>query len=631
MWKTILTTAIILWSSISIYSQELRSVYYNHRVKNAYANKQDQESHKSAKEEKEYYNSWFFFDDFSLYREATDPTIFGEWTDNKAYINSTYAAQMISLGVATLDAVDEKGDLYAVSDILTSSDTLTSKKIDLSSATGDSLYLSFLYQRGGYGEAPEEQDSLIVQFTIDDSLWNTVYSISGGYDTVFNQVDFKIPAEYYAPGFRFRYINYTSVSEDDVIGGEGAVGNADQWHLDYIRVMYAESEENLKIEDFTIIKPLLPSLKFYSSIPYKHLDNAKVLYRGKNELVFRNLMPDEFFAYSRHYKISTVDGVPEGYGPYQNQVTNEDTIHTRVDFLPFPIEKKQGKRKAHAITMAYVESADHYQGNDTVVRNEYFLDYYAYDDGSSELGFGISGEPSPVDIACKYGILRKEENPDTLEAVYIYFNQDRDSANLGFEFNIVVWDEDNGKPGDVIYISEETYTPRYSSGLNEFIRYELEKELLVSDTIFVGVRQETTEFLNIGYDINTDSRSNIFTRTTADWQKLNKSTTKGSLMIRPSFGVALYPTNIVQTSQSTTRDLLLYPNPVSEELNISGVPAKTIMGSHAFIYNSLGQVVYQDVISQPTINVNDFKNGFYIIQLKTHNGQKIAGKFIVKH
>ena len=54
-----------------------------------------------------------FFDDFSRYSLPTnDPTIpvsWQRWSDQKARINNTFAVSPLSIGVATLDGMDETG------------------------------------------------------------------------------------------------------------------------------------------------------------------------------------------------------------------------------------------------------------------------------------------------------------------------------------------------------------------------------------------------------------------------------------------------------------------------------------------------------------------------------------------
>ena len=123
-----------------------------------------------------------FIEDFSTGIGYPNPHY---WTDRQAFVNNTYPIYPPSIGVATLDALDENGRVYAHADRSTfPADTLTSAPIRLDSnfsqhrlmRIGDSLYFSFYYQPGGgcrqkppvewmrVGDKPEYDDELILEF-----------------------------------------------------------------------------------------------------------------------------------------------------------------------------------------------------------------------------------------------------------------------------------------------------------------------------------------------------------------------------------------------------------------------------------------------------------------------------------
>lgn len=121
-----------------------------------------------------------FVDDFSNYTGYPDPVL---WQDRYAFINRTFAIQPPTMGVATLDALDEHGMVYAHADGAGfQADYLTSQPIRLDynftlnreMRVGDSLYLSFYYQPAGgslsgvewerLGNRPEGRDSLVLEF-----------------------------------------------------------------------------------------------------------------------------------------------------------------------------------------------------------------------------------------------------------------------------------------------------------------------------------------------------------------------------------------------------------------------------------------------------------------------------------
>ena len=123
-----------------------------------------------------------FVDDFSNYTGYPDAHL---WQDRQGYVNTGFAVYPPSIGVITLDILDEYGQVYSHASRNTfEADTLTSNLIRLDSnflqhrqmLASDSLYLSFYYQPAGasktypaggweiVGDAPEHSDKLVLEF-----------------------------------------------------------------------------------------------------------------------------------------------------------------------------------------------------------------------------------------------------------------------------------------------------------------------------------------------------------------------------------------------------------------------------------------------------------------------------------
>ena len=78
-----------------------------------------------------------FFDDFSKYSVYPDPA---RWEDQYAFINNTYGVNPISIGVATLDAIDHTGSIYENANSFGFiADYLTSRPIDLDYLPSDGV------------------------------------------------------------------------------------------------------------------------------------------------------------------------------------------------------------------------------------------------------------------------------------------------------------------------------------------------------------------------------------------------------------------------------------------------------------------------------------------------------------
>ena len=111
------------------------------------------------------------------------------WQDIYAYRNNTLPIDPITIGVASMDGLDENGYPYDWSSASAQgvADYLTSKPINLGTNPSggiyqvvDSIYFSFLYQAGGFGEFPDYQDSLVLEFYSPlNNIWRSIWSTPG--------------------------------------------------------------------------------------------------------------------------------------------------------------------------------------------------------------------------------------------------------------------------------------------------------------------------------------------------------------------------------------------------------------------------------------------------------------------
>ncbi|PIY02093.1 MAG: hypothetical protein COZ21_15940, partial [Bacteroidetes bacterium CG_4_10_14_3_um_filter_31_20] len=81
-----------------------------------------------------------------------------------------------------------------------------------------------------------------------------------------------------------------------------------------------------------------------------------------------------------------------------------------------------------------------------------------------------------------------------LRGVNMFFNRTLNDANVKY-FYLTVWNNVNGKPGQVIY-SKMGEEPQFH-GLNEFQYYSLDTSIFITDTFYIGWIQTTHELLNI--------------------------------------------------------------------------------------------------------------------------------------
>jgi hypothetical protein len=173
------------------YGQEfLTGLYKNEIIENAYMQHLLKNRHKSTV--LIYHEPILipFIDDFSNYTGYPDTAL---WIGRQAFVNQSFAVNPPTIGCVTLDALNEKGQVYEHASIYPfGADTLLSKPIRLDSifspiprslAPADSVAFYFFYQPGGgdgkpwekLGDAPEKGDSLILEFGYQNGNTTLLY------------------------------------------------------------------------------------------------------------------------------------------------------------------------------------------------------------------------------------------------------------------------------------------------------------------------------------------------------------------------------------------------------------------------------------------------------------------------
>jgi hypothetical protein len=569
-----------------------------------------------------------FFEDFSTSTVIPDPN---KWSDRYAFINSSFATEPISVGVATLDAIDENGDVYALTNWPASSDMLTSQSFDLSlySQPGDTVRLSFFYQAGGKGEVPELKDSLLLEFYSPvENQWNRTWFAILDTASLFQQVILKVPESYYQSGFRFRFRNYTSISASEVTGGKGALSNADCWNIDYIMMNTLPESAHRFIPDIALMEPPRNLMDYYETIPWLHLNEAQSITRNYMQYVIRNLQKNEIVNLGRSYYTRNLQtGYTEFAEEFFDNFSAEEIIRRNDPFIS-PFTRNDNSKEGNIEVGGFIITPEgQFKQNDTAKTVLRFKDYYAYDDGTPEYGFGISG-PSMAGALLAYRF--RIYKPDTLRALDMLFNKARDNFNAGLGFHLCVWNDDGGKPGELIYLSSEVYTPDLGSELPGFKRYVLNPDasLVVTDTtVYVGWKQVSEEFLNLGYDVNRNNVDRTFVNTSGEWFNPGNSIIPGSLMIRPVLGSKEVITGEVEIPD-TPLDVVLFPNPVSEILSIR---ATGIAITGILVYDVYGRLVLQRLDNLDYLDVSGLPSGFYQVILNTDQERSITRKIVVSH
>ncbi len=551
------------------------------------------------------------------------------WSDKYAFINSTYAVNPPSVGVATMDALNYNGSQYpSANSNPYQADFLTSQPINLNYNASDSLYLSFYFQPAGLAWPPDIGDSLLLDFFRIDSLkWEKVWSAPGtGTTGNFKRVLIKIEDPgYLKKGFRFRFRNYASqLANNDLVDKRA---NVDIWNIDYVKLDRNRSIADTILRDVSFIEPINSILKDYISLPWSHFSAAYNTQRAP----YIGVVIQNHDSITRN--VGTVLEIRDVLRPkavykvpvFNNDLLSGDSIHYKYSYN-YPFDFANYDSAAFEIKTILQTDLFDYKSNDTLKHLQKFYDYYSLDDGTAEASYGLRGSGTKdASSALKFNSF----TGDSLRAIDLYFVQLVDSVNLDYYFYLSVWGDNNGKPGTKI-VNQVGMRPAYSGELNKFVRYYLETPVYIEGTFYIGFTQTVEKLLNIGLDLNRSNKPRIFNDTNNGiWE--TTVLLPGTPMMRPVFRQNPFTGTPVEM---TFPFLSAWPNPSSEFLNISindnFNQSKTISLN---LYDISGRIIRKiDPWTEKSISTRDFSNGMYFLRyVDPVSKQNSTIKIIISH
>lgn len=542
-------------------------------------------------------------DDFSY--PSTVPTS-RFWSDQKVFINSQFSADMPSVGLATFDGLDEFGRAYDLfrggSDTL--ADVLSSHYLRLANNNGN-IFLSFMYQPGGLGEAPDFQDSLVVEFWSPvDSAWEQVWSVGGDLPPVFQHAIIAVDQpRWLQNGFRFRFGAYGSLQ-----------GAFDVWNLDYVRLDRNRNATDTVFSDPAFVRPHPPlTSNSFTHIPWFHYTRTRL--RDNMELVYNRRGPSQNYSINLGFYTINKDGTQIASRTNPPVINDPGNLNinffmplNNFDINPLPTDEFVLDMKSW-----FTGTAVGLPGNDTVRLRQEFRNYYAFDDGTAERAYGVRNAGG-AEIA----MLFQPHQADTLKGVYFNFVQaGEDASNRGFQIGI--WENDNGEPGDLIYMTDSVYFPDYGFNYNDFVPYILDNEgVFISGSVFIGTRQAGIFPLNMGFDRNNVNRTPLYYSNGNFWYQ---SILSGTVMMRPFF-------NYLPRDLATTNAVLpklkarVAPNPSDGRLQLlalepdANISVKVVGISGQELANHfLGNLRQLDVSHLPA--------GIYFLQIINEDGKSL--------
>ncbi len=544
-----------------------------------------------------------FFDDFSGQSPLPDST---KWLDDYVFINNTYSNNQITMGVATFDALNDSGMIYSnASTEEFEADHLTSKPINLNYPASANIWLSFFYQPGGLGDPPEANDSLTLQFLApDENIWYSMWMVNGNSDLRFKPVIIPIVDPHFLKkGFQFRFINYASLSPD--LTDPSMIGNCDIWNIDYVMLDKNRNGADTIPHDVAMTLPVRSLLKTYEAIPWKQFRQIYLQEMGSfipihyrnNDTIIRNV--------TRNFEIWDVYKNLQSYS-FSAGATNINPL-TSIDYnanLVYTFNTDSNDSALFRIKSYLITDEFDPKVNDTMVYYQTFKNYFAFDDGSSEAGYGINGQGS-ADAMVAYRF--QSYMQDTLRAISICFNDSYQESNKK-AFDLKVWDDNNGLPGNVLY-SQEGVMVEQGNTINGFYTYNIPEGVMVDSVFYVGWKQLSETFLNAGFDVNTPNNGRQFYRLNGEWQQ---SQMNGSIMIRPVVGDPLKLTSINDVHYGNNNLITIWPNPAIDYININSGEQQLSGSAFITVMDMTGRELIKVPFSE-RIDISSLRNGVYII------------------
>lgn len=571
-----------------------------------------------------------FADDFSYFGPYPDPA---RWVNSTSvFVNHTKATQPITIGAATFDGMMANGYPYHNNFTTGSyaSDTLTSIPLRLDSMNGvslipsDSVTLRFYYQARGIIERPDNNEDLYLDFYNPTSgswaqkWFKTAYN--PGTDSSFKHVMIAITdTAYLKNGFQFRFRNYST-----------GCGDVDHWHVDGIYVdKKLNPNRDTIVQEISFAFDQRSILKNYSQMPFNQFLGAADMLANMN--ASRNLRNN----YSTGVNLTTYYQINNGVGLNVAQNTNgtnnvlpfgsggycSDQALINPSLNGFTYGSGPFADSTSFLLKFYATNlSDNYHENDTIYYRQKFHNYFAYDDGSAETGYGFLNSPNST-TAVRY----KLNVPDTLRAIDIFFdpiinvNQLQNSG-----IRLIVYADNAGLPGQALFIDSLSYPfPIYSTnGHDVFQRYQLSTPVTftAATTFYIALWQQVNLNYNVGYDLNTNSRTEVLYNTGSGW---NVSGFKGSLMMHPVFGDSSRAIGVQTQTAKKNEKVLLYPNPATNEVIVSAESGiQKIM-----LCDLLGNTVLESIINK--LDVSSVPNGMYLVKTLTNKGLANTQKLII--
>lgn len=443
------------------------------------------------------------------------------------------------------------------------------------------------------------------------------------YQTQFRQVMIPVLDEkYFTNAFRFRFYNWASIA--DAVN-PGNRSNVDQWNVDLIHLDIHRNKEDF-FHRYIGFSGRPPSfLRRFEAMPYRQYRASATTSVKPNFALNITNLSNEVINTTYNYSVNQIAGTqqfgwnsgicalpPFHLNGFQQcascsqacpEVQSLFKLDNSIDTTSFKI--------VHRLS----GTGNDAQLGDSLIYRQGFYNYYAYDDGTPELGYSL--EPAGAYLAYQFQL----NTPDTLTGVQILFNRTLNDGNNRL-FDLIVWRDQASQPGQIAY-RKIRLRPQWSEGRYGFHLYTIDQPVVLSGNFYVGLMQEESGSLNIGLDRVNNSRQYLFINTDGVWRN---SQVDGALMIRPVFGK---PYLVGQNETIVENDVRLWPNPASSKVNINVNPEPN---QHArIVISDLSGRILIDVPFAKKLDISDLKSGVYLLTVIDRERQNTTSRLVIQH
>ncbi|WP_157886857.1 T9SS type A sorting domain-containing protein [Hymenobacter sp. PAMC 26628] len=582
-----------------------------------------------------------FFDDFTTPREG-NPRVQNWLPGGGALVNNRLPVHPLTRGVATLDGLRANGQGYGNTPNFGAIDSLTSQPIDLSGyGPGNGVFLTFAWQEGSV-VGPSERSSgstpvaLELFFLDRDGRWVSQWKQLAGGAAVsgFRQKAVAVAdARYFHAGFQFQFQATGNVSV-----------STDAWSLDYFVLGANRTAADTTYADLATAQGLGNPLRRYTALPWWQY-NAAAPASELNPMLnaeITNLNPGPIPT-----PISWTGTVQDVAGGFQGTwLTDSRSIPTQprqtviggsARTAPLPTTSAAKQLRYTLALNTRVAAGDRTLPNDTLSRDVFLNDYYAFDDGTAEAVLALPATSTGPIQYLAYALDLNQ--PDQVKGVRLYpvfLNNAQGDNGANRSVTIGVWADDKGQPAATPLMTQ-TATLRNpltnpSAAGQPFVDVLFSASVPVSGRVYVGYGQTARgQFLPYGIDLNNPPPANTLWRTNQGTWLAFSALPAGAPMLRPLLtnNQTVITATTPPAAAGAPAVFSLYPNPLPTggTIAVAG-PAF----ARASLLDALGRTIWEQPAAEagrPQLTPGRLAAGVYLVRLHLANGSTVTRRLVV--